>query len=719
MNHPSIQTRLALLQVVLAVSLVGGLLAVRHWQSKQVQMLFGERVAETGRTFDRLVSLRARTFALHVADYSRWDDFVALFRTHDRAWADENLDAGTREYSVDIVWALDPSGRTEYTTRHDGRPAFRTPPVDHAVLMSRLAHERFLHFFANTPDGVLEIWTAPVQPTRDLARATPPVGYYLIGRFLTPTVLSELSRQASGVASLSHSPTPPEHESGSIETGLVTVERSLRGIDGRPVARMRFVGDFPLLVTLQDDVRQLLVVIALFLSLALVVAYALVTRWVARPIEQVRLSLEAESAAPLGKLPDRRDEFGRIARLVAEFFGQRAALVREVMIRQAAESESELRARHIRAVIDADPNVVYVVDGEGRLVLANHGAEELFAAVAGEDPGPHVPDALASPGSGSADDGDADAATPGATTAASEAVELADGSRRHYRTLRRRLPGADGAGHLLTVSVDVTQHLEQERLLREARDAAEAGARAKSQFLANISHELRTPMHGILSYAKFGLRESATASPEELRGYFENVRDCGETLLELLNDLLDLAKFEAGRMQFRFARLEVPDVVESVVNEFNSLLDERGIHVSVDEVESLPAISGDRTRLLQVLRNLLSNAAKFSDVGSHIRVHGERDPMHLRILVDDEGHGVPEGELDAIFDPFVQSSANAGSAGGTGLGLAISREIVASHGGRIWAEHRPGGGTRIVIELPVPAESARDDEGGAAIARAA
>lgn len=238
--------------------------------------------------------------------------------------------------------------------------------------------------------------------------------------------------------------------------------------------------------------------------------------------------------------------------------------------------------------------------------------------------------------------------------------------------------------------------------LEEARFAAEAANRAKSEFLANMSHELRTPLHGILSFARFGIR-NRDVPREELEDYFRTIEASGKSLLVLLNDLLDLAKLESGGMRLEFGSVDAALLVATAVDEFQPFGLENATPIElVDPLIENLEIRADRARILQVLRNVLSNAVKFSKHdGQPVEVRLVRQAEWIRIEVRDHGIGIPETEKDAVFEKFVQSSKTRSSAGGTGLGLAISREIVALHGGRIRAENAVDGGAVVSCELPI------------------
>ena len=270
---------------------------------------------------------------------------------------------------------------------------------------------------------------------------------------------------------------------------------------------------------------------------------------------------------------------------------------------------------------------------------------------------------------------------------------------------------------IMALLSDVSDAVRREKLLREkdewhraslelAREAAEAASRAKSEFLANMSHELRTPMHAISGFAKLGLRNTDEAPREKLLRYFSNIDNSAGRLNRLLNDLLDLAKIEAGKMTYTLGRHDVGALLRSIVDEFEAMAHDRQVILEV--LPDAPAIAAevDDVRIRQVFSNVLSNAIKFSPPGGKVtmRIARERDEQgteRLVIVFADQGPGVPPGELQLIFDKFVQSSKTKTGAGGTGLGLPISREILIAHGGGISATNRPQGGAEFRLTIPL------------------
>jgi len=242
--------------------------------------------------------------------------------------------------------------------------------------------------------------------------------------------------------------------------------------------------------------------------------------------------------------------------------------------------------------------------------------------------------------------------------------------------------------------------------IREAKEEAERANHAKSEFLANMSHELRTPMHAILSYSDFGQKKYATAAPEKLQQYFQRIQTAGSRLLGMINDLLDLAKAEAGKLQYDMHEVSLAQVLQLVLDEYEALAEREGLRLVCHKSADPEQWCMDPERIGQVVRNYLSNAFRFSPRGGMVELGaGYRSDTcggsdWLEISVRDQGPGIPEDELEQIFEKFVQSSNNKTGAGGTGLGLAICREIALAHGGEVGARNHVDGGAQFFLYLP-------------------
>jgi PAS domain S-box-containing protein len=239
---------------------------------------------------------------------------------------------------------------------------------------------------------------------------------------------------------------------------------------------------------------------------------------------------------------------------------------------------------------------------------------------------------------------------------------------------------------------------------RAARLAADAANQAKSEFLANMSHELRTPLNGILGYAQVLLNDR-TVDASQI-GPLNVIRQSGEHLLTLINDVLDLAKIEAGKLELSPIDTDVNEFLGIVVEIAHMRAQQKGLDFVTDIAPDLPAgIRVDERRLRQVLLNLLSNAIKFTDAGQvTLRVRFAR-PSRLYFEVSDTGVGIDPAVLDTIFEPFEQAGEVRRRASGTGLGLAISRRFVRLMGSEIRVESHVGAGSRFWFELDVPVVS--------------
>jgi PAS domain S-box-containing protein len=280
-------------------------------------------------------------------------------------------------------------------------------------------------------------------------------------------------------------------------------------------------------------------------------------------------------------------------------------------------------------------------------------------------------------------------------------------------------------GGTVTTYTDITQHKQVIESLRQAKAAADTAAAAKAAFLAVMSHEIRTPMNGVIGMTNVLLE--TPLSPDQ-RDLLEVIRQSGESLLVILNDVLDYSKIESGEMQVEWAPMRLADIVERSRQLLAGKAREKSIALTYELHPALPElIYGDRTRLQQVLVNLLSNAVKFTSVGN-VRVlvsadFGSRaarsrmstgDMITMRVLVQDTGIGISADKLDRIFQPFVQAdSSTARRFGGSGLGLAISKRLVEAMGGEISLRSRPGVGTSVefsfLAEVAAPDSAAKTE----------
>ena len=250
----------------------------------------------------------------------------------------------------------------------------------------------------------------------------------------------------------------------------------------------------------------------------------------------------------------------------------------------------------------------------------------------------------------------------------------------------------------------MTAEQEAKELARKAelaRAAAEDATRAKSAFLANISHELRTPLTAVIGFAEQAVAGIAEGDVDTVRQHLARVVANSERLAHVIDEVLDLSVIEAGAKTYRFEAYAVRDVVDDVIADLRALAEKRKLSVGISDAlpDGHPAVF-DRSDVSRVVVNLLSNAIKFANPASTIRIALWRENAQVFFSIANRGIGVPDDELERIFESFAQSSRTDQGAGGTGLGLALCKLVIESHGGRIWAESQDGDETVFTFRIP-------------------
>jgi signal transduction histidine kinase len=247
--------------------------------------------------------------------------------------------------------------------------------------------------------------------------------------------------------------------------------------------------------------------------------------------------------------------------------------------------------------------------------------------------------------------------------------------------------------------------IENVRLFHEIEDKSrqlELANRHKSEFLANMSHELRTPLNAIIGFSEVLLERMFGEMNEKQEDYLKDIHSSGKHLLSLINDILDLAKVEAGRMELNLGNFDLPTAIDNALTLIRERAARHGITLSVDVDSRLGELNADERKLKQILLNLLSNAVKFTPEGGRIKVGARLLGDMVEIAVSDTGVGIALKDQSAVFEEFRQAGTDyTRKAEGTGLGLALTRKFVELHGGTIRVDSEPGKGSTFAFTLPL------------------
>ena len=445
----------------------------------------------------------------------------------------------------------------------------------------------------------------------------------------------------------------------------------------------------------QRIVQRTIYVLSLVSLIVVAVAAAgaiFVTRWIVRPLNQLGDYMRGVSEGDLSRraTSTTNDEIGRLARSYDQMVVQlekttvsRDELVREVERRRHAEEELKNREVHIHAILDSVPDAILALSESGIVDSANPAVERTFGYSASDVVGKDIRMLLS----------------------ASSLPEFEERGNTRTPGARYELEGKRKDGNILPIELSENEMQMGKTTMRivVVRDITERREvdRMKNEFISTVSHELRTPLTSIRGSLGLILGGAIGELPEKLKSMIDIAHKNSERLTNLINDILDIEKIESGRMDFTFRPVQIMRLVEQSVEANRSYGSQFDVDFLVEEGVEEALVNADPERMMQVMGNLLSNAAKFSPQGASVSIRVVRHTGALRVAVTDAGPGIPKEFRSRVFQRFAQAdSSSTRKKGGTGLGLNISKAIVERHEGRIGFETIEGGGTTFFFDLP-------------------
>ena len=377
------------------------------------------------------------------------------------------------------------------------------------------------------------------------------------------------------------------------------------------------------------------------------------------------------------------------------------AVARDITERKQAEHRLRQALEFSESVINAIPDLLFEVDSDGRYLNVWAQNPVLLAMKKEVFLGKTIPEILPSVAAEISMEAIREADERGLSVGKTIRLELADGEHWFELSISEIKGRSPSRKRFLVLSRDVSEQKRYEAAREDALIEAMRLANLRSEFLTHMSHELRTPLNGILGYAQILQRDKALG--ERNAAALNVIRQSGEYLLALIDDILDFARIEAGRFELVIGDIPLHGFLRIVAEIIGIKAREKGLEFSCDLAPDLPAVvRGDEKRLRQVLLNLLANAVKYTESGWVVLRVCCTTPSHLAFAVEDSGIGIEESELKRIFHPFEQAGDSRRWVGGSGLGLAISRRLVRLMGGEISVESRIGNGSTFSFELQLP-----------------
>lgn len=374
-----IQTKLIILLFCISIIFIITLLIVNNLEKNRLELLYHERANSKEQFFDKILLLKTSLPESFTYDYSYWDEMVKFVATGDNKWAKQNIESSMVTFKSDVVWVYNPQWALVYTTHSQDISIGKDLPLPKSIYPNLFSKSPLIHFYINTPTGLLEIHGASIHPTSDQARKTPAQGFFFVGRIWSLSYLQELSELTDNQITL-----VPYQSDGGPEivfnpaVGNICFYRTLRGWDERPIMRIIIQSESPILKTFSHATNNEIILLFIFSLIMFLALIFFLTKWVGMPIGLISRSLKLQNPDIIVPLQKDKSEFGNIAQLINTFFAQKMDLVKEIEEHKRTSENLKQSLSLFHATLESTTDGILVINRQGRISSYNQKFLELW-----------------------------------------------------------------------------------------------------------------------------------------------------------------------------------------------------------------------------------------------------------------------------------------------------------------------------------------------------
>ncbi|MFZ4545792.1 MAG: response regulator [Bacteroidales bacterium] len=744
----TIRNRILLLFSATIILLGAALFLFFKTQKKQNDLMLQSSVGQQVELVNTAINVKSGQLDQILNDYTIWDDLIYYVNKPDPNWAVSNIGTSLESFKLSSILVYNLNKQLVYDFGK-GQDEIFADTIQRRNVLDAVMRSGYIHYFYDSPDGIVEIAASTIHPTLDTNHSTPAKGVFVLSKNWDKPFMLELSKNTS--CNITKSNKEEVHDLYKIENDSLIVYKPLLNESSKETAVLQFEKSNTELSNFNKINRFVFVFLCIFLLFIVLSFFIVLYKWVRKPLFIISDSLRDGDVSKLNFLEKNKDEFSQVAQLIKVFFQQRAELEQENKDRRLGESQLLRQSNILRGLAEAsnqlltgeNPDVsitkalkvigeisqidrIFVYKNEGDKVTGNRKVKNVYEWVAPEFSGKvksseiaefvyhhdeaawyanllkHKPiNAITSKFSGNMK-----ILLERQMVKSFLVVPIIDVEDESFwgligfadcNTEHQWTASEESALKMLANNVrNSIRRYEAQENLRTAMESAQSADRAKSEFLASMSHEIRTPMNGVFGMTSILLHTELTPLQRE---YIEIIETSGDNLLSIINEILDFSKIESGRMELENNAFDIRRCIEDVLDlSAPKALEKRLEIMYFVDPDVSQFIYGDGFRLRQILVNLIGNAIKFTESGE-IYIHlGETkktlEAATLEFSIKDTGIGIPQDKLKTIFSPFSQAdTTTTRKYGGTGLGLAITSKLVNLMNGKLWVESIEGQGS--------------------------